>query len=136
MQSDEVELPRTDRSAGPPTATSPTRPQPSWPTKGASTALLPAHRGAGADLRRHRPHRHRRQRPRHHADHRTRRPVPGAAGGPRRPAETADQLLGMFAASRAGEFAAVDSTLATLTGREPIALRTVLREQLPDNDGH
>jgi hypothetical protein len=45
------------------------------------------------------------------------------------PAEAADQLLGIFAAGRAGEFAAVDSTLATLLGREPIALSTVLREQ-------
>ncbi|MEY9965017.1 NAD(P)H dehydrogenase (quinone) [Streptacidiphilus sp. MAP12-16] len=48
------------------------------------------------------------------------------------PAETAGQLLGIFAASRAGEFAAVDSTLETLLGREPIALSTVLREQLPE----
>ncbi|MCO6004449.1 NAD(P)H-binding protein [Actinoallomurus purpureus] len=46
------------------------------------------------------------------------------------PAESANQLLGIFAASRAGEFAAVDPTLATLIGREPIALGTVLREQL------
>ncbi|HEY3481328.1 MAG TPA: SDR family NAD(P)-dependent oxidoreductase, partial [Streptomyces sp.] len=46
------------------------------------------------------------------------------------PAETADQLLGIFAASRAGEFAAVDPTLGTLLGREPIALGAVLREQL------
>jgi uncharacterized protein YbjT (DUF2867 family) len=51
------------------------------------------------------------------------------------PAEAADQLLGLFAASRAGEFAAVDSTLASLLGREPIALSTVLREQLSNNDG-
>jgi NAD(P)H dehydrogenase (quinone) len=46
------------------------------------------------------------------------------------PAETANQLLGVFTAARAGEFAAVDPTLATLLGREPIALATVLREQL------
>ncbi|MGW2053885.1 SDR family oxidoreductase [Streptomyces sp. NPDC001840] len=46
------------------------------------------------------------------------------------PAETADQLLGIFAAGRAGEFAAVDPTLATLLGREPIALDTVLRTHL------
>ncbi|MGX1914213.1 SDR family oxidoreductase [Streptomyces phaeochromogenes] len=51
------------------------------------------------------------------------------------PAEAADQLLGMFAASRAGEFAAVDPTLAALLGREPITLSTVLRDQLSDNDG-
>ncbi|GAB3972411.1 NAD(P)H-binding protein [Actinoallomurus acanthiterrae] len=47
------------------------------------------------------------------------------------PAETANQLLGVFTAGRAGEFAAVDPTLATLLGREPITLATVLREQLP-----
>ncbi|MFJ2261667.1 NmrA family NAD(P)-binding protein [Streptomyces sp. NPDC087844] len=46
------------------------------------------------------------------------------------PAETADQLLGVFTAARAGEFATVDPTLATLLGREPIALSTVLREHL------
>ncbi|MFD7920024.1 SDR family oxidoreductase [Streptomyces sp. NPDC059740] len=46
------------------------------------------------------------------------------------PAETADRLLGIFAASRAGEFAAVDPTLAKLIGREPVSLGTVLREQL------
>jgi uncharacterized protein YbjT (DUF2867 family) len=46
------------------------------------------------------------------------------------PAEVADQLLGIFAASRAGEFAAVDSALATLLGREPITLGAVLREHL------
>ncbi|MEV0406203.1 NmrA family NAD(P)-binding protein [Actinoallomurus sp. NPDC050550] len=47
------------------------------------------------------------------------------------PAERANQLLGVFTAARAGEFAAVDPTLATLLGREPTALATVLREQLP-----
>ncbi|MET8876980.1 SDR family oxidoreductase [Nocardia sp. NPDC004604] len=46
------------------------------------------------------------------------------------PADMADQLLGIFAASRAREFATVDPTLTTLLGREPIALGTVLREQL------
>ncbi|MFE6487975.1 SDR family NAD(P)-dependent oxidoreductase, partial [Streptomyces sp. NPDC057757] len=46
------------------------------------------------------------------------------------PAETADQLLGIFAASRVGEFATVDPTLANLLGREPLSLRTVLRERL------
>ncbi|MFF5009880.1 SDR family oxidoreductase [Streptomyces phaeochromogenes] len=51
------------------------------------------------------------------------------------PAEAADQLLGIFAASRAGEFAAVDPTLATLLGREPITLSAVLRKELSDNDG-
>jgi uncharacterized protein YbjT (DUF2867 family) len=46
------------------------------------------------------------------------------------PAEAADQLLGIFAASRAGEFAAVSPALAALLGREPTALGTVLRAQL------
>jgi NAD(P)H dehydrogenase (quinone) len=45
------------------------------------------------------------------------------------PAETADQLLGIFTASRAGEFAAVDPTLATLIGQDPIPMSSVLREQ-------
>ncbi|WTP61564.1 SDR family oxidoreductase [Streptomyces phaeochromogenes] len=52
------------------------------------------------------------------------------------PAAAAAQLLGIFAASRAGEFAAVDPTLTTLLGREPITLSTVLRKELSDNDGH
>ncbi|MFJ8857526.1 NAD(P)H-binding protein [Streptomyces sp. NPDC102451] len=46
------------------------------------------------------------------------------------PRETAEQLLGIFTAARAGEFATVDPTLAKLIGREPVALRAVLREQL------
>ncbi|MDT0613381.1 SDR family oxidoreductase [Streptomyces lancefieldiae] len=46
------------------------------------------------------------------------------------PAETADQLLGIFAAGRADEFADVDPTLASLLGREPVSLATVLRERL------
>lgn len=46
------------------------------------------------------------------------------------PLATADQLLGIFAASRAGEFASVDPTLATLLGHQPVDLRTVLREHL------
>ncbi|MFJ2811386.1 NAD(P)H-binding protein [Kitasatospora sp. NPDC087271] len=49
------------------------------------------------------------------------------------PAETADRLLGIFAASRAGEFAATDPTLADLLGRDPVTLRTVLREQLSES---
>ncbi|MFE9450139.1 NAD(P)H-binding protein [Streptomyces sp. NPDC006739] len=48
------------------------------------------------------------------------------------PAELADQLLGIFAASRAGEFATVDPTLAALLGREPITLGAVLCEQLSE----
>ncbi|MEZ0091516.1 NAD(P)H-binding protein [Streptacidiphilus sp. EB129] len=47
------------------------------------------------------------------------------------PAEAADQLLGIFAAGRTGEFAAVDPTLAALLGREPTTLGAVLSEQLP-----
>ncbi|KUN01077.1 NAD(P)-dependent oxidoreductase [Streptomyces yokosukanensis] len=46
------------------------------------------------------------------------------------PAETADHLLGIFAAARADEFAAVDRTLATLIGRAPRTLEEVLRERL------
>ncbi|MFB7648926.1 NmrA family NAD(P)-binding protein [Streptomyces sp. NPDC056085] len=46
------------------------------------------------------------------------------------PAETADQLLGIFAAAEAGEFATIDPTLAELIGREPITLEGVLRDHL------
>ena len=46
------------------------------------------------------------------------------------PAEMAGQLLSIFAASRAGEFATVDPTLATLLGREPVTFRSVLRQRL------
>ncbi|GAA1371601.1 NmrA family NAD(P)-binding protein [Streptomyces beijiangensis] len=46
------------------------------------------------------------------------------------PAQAADQLLGVFTAGRAGEFAAVDPTLATLLGREPLSMAAVLRKQL------
>ncbi|MFF1735373.1 NAD(P)H-binding protein [Streptomyces sp. NPDC058247] len=49
------------------------------------------------------------------------------------PAGTADQLLGVFTASRAGEFATVDPTLADLIGRETTTLSTVLCEQLSGN---
>lgn len=47
------------------------------------------------------------------------------------PAETAAQLLGVFAASRAGEFAAVDPALTALLGRPPVSVETVLREHRP-----
>ncbi|MFJ5292502.1 SDR family oxidoreductase [Streptomyces sp. NPDC088348] len=50
------------------------------------------------------------------------------------PAEAAEQLLGIFAAAHAGEFAAVDPTLATLLGRDPIALSTFLTEELTRHD--
>ncbi|MEU6171887.1 SDR family oxidoreductase [Streptantibioticus parmotrematis] len=46
------------------------------------------------------------------------------------PAELSDQLLGIFLASRAGEFATVDPALATLLGREPVSTEAVLREHL------
>ncbi|MFE4961964.1 SDR family oxidoreductase [Streptomyces sp. NPDC056660] len=49
------------------------------------------------------------------------------------PAETADQLLGIFTAAREGEFATAGPTLAELIGREPISLRTLLREHLAGN---
>ena len=42
------------------------------------------------------------------------------------PEERADMLLGMFRASRRGEFAQVDPTLARLIGRPPMPLRDVL----------
>ena len=40
-------------------------------------------------------------------------------------------LLGMFAASRQGEFAAVDPALAGLLGHQPTAFRDVLAATLP-----
>jgi hypothetical protein len=36
----------------------------------------------------------------------------------------ADLLLGIFAASRAAEFAAVDDTLITLRGRDPMSVKS------------
>ncbi|WP_066367174.1 NmrA family NAD(P)-binding protein [Herbidospora mongoliensis] len=47
------------------------------------------------------------------------------------PAEAADHLLGIFAAARAGEFSTVDPTLASLIGRPPTTLDTMLAEQPP-----
>ncbi|GAA2600784.1 MULTISPECIES: NmrA family NAD(P)-binding protein [Streptomyces] len=46
------------------------------------------------------------------------------------PADYADQLLGIFAAARAGEFSVADPTLAALLGREPLGMREVLGEAL------
>ncbi|MFF4750820.1 NmrA family NAD(P)-binding protein [Streptomyces sp. NPDC002514] len=46
------------------------------------------------------------------------------------PAETAERLLGIFAAARAGEFATVDPTLAGLLGRAPRSLDEALRTRL------
>jgi len=43
------------------------------------------------------------------------------------PEERADMLLGMFRASRRGEFARVDPTLARLIGRPPMPLQDVLK---------
>ncbi|MGX1757936.1 NmrA family NAD(P)-binding protein [Streptomyces lydicus] len=48
------------------------------------------------------------------------------------PIEVAEQLLGIFAAGRAGEFATVAPTLAALLGREPLTLGTVLPERLSE----
>jgi uncharacterized protein YbjT (DUF2867 family) len=42
------------------------------------------------------------------------------------PEPVAEMLLGLFAASRAGEFAAVDPTLGELLGRPPLIVRDVL----------
>ncbi len=46
------------------------------------------------------------------------------------PAAAADMLLGLFAASRQGEFAAVDPTLAGLLGRPPMGMREVLQGRI------
>jgi NAD(P)H dehydrogenase (quinone) len=43
------------------------------------------------------------------------------------PESRADMLLGLFAASRNGEFAAVDPTLESLLGQPPLSMRNVLR---------
>ena len=45
------------------------------------------------------------------------------------PEPAADLLVGLFAASRRGEFAAVDPTLARLIGRPPLTVRDVLEAQ-------
>jgi NAD(P)H dehydrogenase (quinone) len=47
------------------------------------------------------------------------------------PEADATMLLGMFAASRQGEFAAVDPALADLLGHEPATFRDVLAATLP-----
>jgi NAD(P)H dehydrogenase (quinone) len=47
------------------------------------------------------------------------------------PGPQADMLTGMFAASRQGEFAAVDPTLGRLLGRPPMSMRDVLAASLP-----
>lgn len=47
------------------------------------------------------------------------------------PAEQTEGLLGIFAAAREGEFAAVDPTLAALIGRTPLTLEDQLRQWPP-----
>jgi NAD(P)H dehydrogenase (quinone) len=47
------------------------------------------------------------------------------------PGPQADMLAGLFAASRQGEFAAVDPTLERLLGRRPLSMRDVLAASLP-----
>ncbi|MZD07053.1 NAD(P)H-binding protein [Streptomyces sp. SID5785] len=44
------------------------------------------------------------------------------------PAATVDLMLSIFAAARDGEFASTDPTLARLTGREPAAFESLLRD--------
>ena len=48
------------------------------------------------------------------------------------PPVVADITLGFYAASRAGEFAAVDPTLAQILGRRPTRMRDVLADRLAD----
>jgi NAD(P)H dehydrogenase (quinone) len=48
------------------------------------------------------------------------------------PESRADLLVGLFAASRKGEFAAVDPTLERLLGRPPMSLRDVLAARLSE----
>ena len=47
------------------------------------------------------------------------------------PEAAADMLVGMFAASRRGDFAAVDPTLPRLLGRPATPLREVLAAAVP-----
>ncbi len=47
------------------------------------------------------------------------------------PGPQADMLLGLFAARRQGEFAAVDPTLERLLGRPPMSMHDVLAASLP-----
>jgi NAD(P)H dehydrogenase (quinone) len=48
------------------------------------------------------------------------------------PESRADLLVGLFAASRNGEFAVVDPTLERLLGRPPMSFGDVLAERLAD----
>ncbi len=47
------------------------------------------------------------------------------------PAPAADMFLGLFAASRQGDFAHVDPTLGRLLGRPPMPVRDVLKAAIP-----
>lgn len=47
------------------------------------------------------------------------------------PAPVVELSLGMFVASRQGEFAPADPTLERLIHREPVPLRDVLKDALP-----
>jgi len=49
------------------------------------------------------------------------------------PSSAADLLLGIFAASRAQEFAAVDPTLTTLLEHPPTSVEAFLRAEMADN---
>ena len=46
------------------------------------------------------------------------------------PGRVTDTVLGLYVASRAGEFAAVDPTLERLLGRRPISMRDVIAEKV------
>ena len=48
------------------------------------------------------------------------------------PAKRVEIAMGFYAASRNGEFAATDPTLANLLGRAPVSMRELLRERLQD----
>jgi NAD(P)H dehydrogenase (quinone) len=50
-----------------------------------------------------------------------------ARGAPER---AADLVLGLYLASRAGEFSSIDPTLATLLGRAPITMRELISEKV------
>ncbi|GJG87302.1 hypothetical protein tb265_24830 [Gemmatimonadetes bacterium T265] len=46
------------------------------------------------------------------------------------PGYVTDLVLGLYVASRAGEFAAVDPTLEQRLGRRPTAMRDVIAEEI------
>jgi NAD(P)H dehydrogenase (quinone) len=51
------------------------------------------------------------------------------------PAPAVPTLLGLFAASRDGEFATVDPALANLLGRRPVSMRDLLAAKFAPNNG-